>query len=71
MAPTVQSDPNQHAPKHVVWLKPNFGEVKLNTDGSRASNPPIAGFGELFEDSSSAWLGGYLGRLGDHSILFA
>ena len=43
VVPTAQSDQNHHEPKHGVWLKPNGGEVKLNTDGSRNDNPPVVG----------------------------
>ena len=70
VSPTILSDLNQHAPKHIVWLKPNFGEAKVNIDGSRTGNPPVAGFSGLFEDRSGAWLGGYSSRLGDHSVPF-
>ena len=52
-------------------MKPRSGKVKLNTDGSRAGDPPVAGFSGLFRDHMGAWLGGFSRNLGDQSVLYA
>ena len=52
-------------------MKPRSGEVKLKTDGSRAGDPPTAGFGGLLRDHMGTWLRGYSGKLGNHSVLYA
>ena len=57
-------------PIQVYWMKPRFGEVKINIYGNRAGDPPVAGFGGLLRDHMGKLLKGYSGKLGNHSVLY-
>lgn len=67
----MKSGTESQMPKQVCWMKPWPGEVKVNTNGSRVGDPPVAGFGGLLRYYLGVWLKGYSSRLGDDSALYA
>ncbi|GLT26032.1 hypothetical protein SLA2020_011230 [Shorea laevis] len=54
----------------ISWDPPPPNWLKLNTDGSAASNPKNAGCGGLFRDSQGHWVVGFIRNIG-HTIAIA
>ncbi|KAF7839851.1 ribonuclease H [Senna tora] len=47
-----------------AWLKPEYGWVKVNTDGAVWRNSNIAGCGGLIRDHHGAWIKGFMRNIG-------
>ncbi|KAF1888435.1 hypothetical protein Lal_00011206 [Lupinus albus] len=66
-----QNFPKAPRIKEVVWLAPQAGWIKINTDGAAHGSPGFAGGGCIYRDSNGDYMGGFADFFGVRDSLFA
>lgn len=61
--------PVQRPVRLVSWKAPSDGEIAVNCDGSKGSNPNSSGFGGCLRNSCGDWIRGFYGFGGSKSVL--